>query len=336
MAVGISKERPVCKIICSITFVLSVAICLSVCSPRTSGREKTNRDPQTAKLVTSDLDNFWRAYADAANATSVEEKEKIFQREYLDKGSAGLKDFVKLRIKSAHELVAVIEERPKFYASLKEITPRVSGMEPAIRASFVKLKELYPNAVFPDVYFLIGVMNSGGTTAGSGLLIGLEMHGKTPDTDMSEMSSWLRQVLGSADELPQVVAHELIHYQQTGEGKTLLAQCLHEGSADFVGELISGGQINAHLREYGDAHEADLWREFSQAMDKDNASQWLYQGGKSKDRPADLGYYIGYRISQAYYERAADKKKAIHDILTVHDFHALLEESHYADKFSGQ
>jgi uncharacterized protein YjaZ len=142
-------------------------------------------------------------------------------------------------------------------------------------------------------------------------------------------------VLAPADELPQVAAHELIHYQQTGEGNTLLAQCLHEGSADFVGELISGGQINARLREYGDAHEADLWREFSQVMNKNNASQWLYQGDKSKDRPADLGYYMGYRIAEAYYQRAADKKQAIRDILTVHDFPAFLQESHYADKFSG-
>jgi len=324
------------KITCSITLVLSAAICLIVCAPGTNGREKTNRDPNAAKLVTSDMDNFWRAYADAANVASTDEKERIFQREYLDKGSAGLKDFVKLRIKSARELVGVMQKRPKYYAALREITPRVAGMEPEIRASFRKLKELYPNAVFPDVYFLIGVMNSGGTTADSGLLIGLEMHAKSPDTDMTEMDSWLQQVLGPADEMPQIVAHELIHYQQTSAGKTLLAQCLHEGSADFVGELISGGQINAHLPVYGDAHEANLWREFSQAMDKDNASRWLYQGDKSKDRPADLGYYLGYRIAESYYQHAADKKKAIHDILTVQDFPAFLQESHYANKFSGR
>jgi hypothetical protein len=314
--------------------VLSAAICSLAWPSSTNGGEK-NHDPDAAKLVTSDLDNFWRAYDAAAGAASAEEKEKIFQSEYLDKGSAGLKDFLKLRIKSAHELVGVMRIRPKFYAALREVTPRVSEMSPAMRASFQKLKELYPDAIFPDVYFLIGVMNSGGTTSDSGLLIGLEIHGKTANTDMTEMDSWLKQVLGSVDELPQVVAHELIHYQQTGRGKTLLAQCLHEGSADFIGELISGGQINSHLREYGAAHEADLWREFSQAMDKNETSQWLYQGDKSKDRPADLGYYMGYRIAEAYYQHTADKKKAVHDILTVHDFPAFLQESHYADKFNG-
>jgi uncharacterized protein YjaZ len=323
------------KVICWMALMVGFAICLNVWPRGVSGREMTNHDPEAAKLVTSDLDNFWRAYDAASGTVSVDEKERIFQREYLDKGSAGLKDFLKLRIQSVHELVSVMGIRPKYYASLKQVTPRVRAMEPAIRASFQKLKELYPDAVFPDVYFLIGVMNSGGTTADSGLLIGLEMHAKTPETGMSEMDSWLKQVLAPLDEMPEVVAHELIHYQQTGQGKTLLAKCLHEGSADFVGELISGGQINGNLREYGDAHEADLWREFSQAMDKSDASQWLYQGDTSKDRPADLGYYIGYQIAASYYQRAADKKKAIHDILTVHDFPAFLQESHYADKFSG-
>jgi hypothetical protein len=293
-----------------------------------------NHDPDAAKLVTSDLDNFWRAYDAAAGAASVDEKEKIFQREYLDQGSPGLKDFLRLRIESAHNLVGVILHTPKYFAAMKETTARVNAMEPAIRASFRKLRELYPDAVFPDVYFLIGVLNSGGTTSDSGLLIGLEMHAKTPNTDVTELDSWLKQVLDSVDDLPHIIAHELIHYQQTSRGNTLLARCFREGSADFVGELISGGQINAHLQEYGNAHEAELWREFSQAMDKNDTSQWLYQGDKAKDRPADLGYYIGYRIAEAYYQRAADKKKAIYDILTVHDFSAFLQASHFTDKFN--
>jgi hypothetical protein len=313
--------------------VMSLAICLLAWPSGTNGGEN-NHDPDAAKLVTSDLDNFWRAYDAAAGVSSTDEKEKIYQREYLDKGSPGLRDFLRLRIESAHNLVRVILHTPKYYAAMKEVTPRVNAMEPAIRTSFRKLREIYPDAIFPDVYFLIGVLDSGGTTSDSGLLIGLEMHGKTPDTDVTELDSWLKQVLDSVDDLPHIIAHELIHYQQTSRGKTLLARCFREGSADFVGELISGGQINAHLSSCGDAHEVELWREFSQAMDKEDTSQWLYQGDKSGDRPADLGYYVGYRIAEAYYQRAADKKKAVHDILTVHDFPAFLQESHYADKFS--
>jgi hypothetical protein len=298
-------------------------------------RAKLTHNPDAPKFVTSDLDNFLHAYALASHASTDAEKTAIYQREYLDKGSPGLKDFVTLRIKSAANLLRAIETHPKYYASLQDVIPQIVPMEPAMRASFRKLKELYSDAVFPDVYFLVGVMNSGGTTGDSGLLIGLEMHAKTATTDMSEMDAWHKAVLGPPDQLPGIVAHELIHYQQTTtDPKTLLAASIIEGSADFVGQLISGQQMNANVYAYGYPHEAALWREFSGEMDGKDISHWLYQGDDSKGRPADLGYFMGYEICEAYYNRAADKQQALRDILTATDFPALLRDSHYADKFA--
>lgn len=302
---------------------------------QTGQRQKMNDDPDRVKLFTADIDNFWRAYALASAASTPQEKEQIYQREYLDKGSPGLKNFIESRIESAKNLTDAIEKHPKYYASLKTVTPQVGQMEPAIRASLRKLKDFYPDAVFPDVYFLIGVMNSGGTTGDSGLLIGTEMHGKTAQTDMSEMDGWHQAVLGPVDELPGIVAHELIHYQQVERGATLLGHSIREGSADFIGEMISGQTINKHLRAYGLAHEEELWKEFSQVMNGKDLSHWMYQGDQSKDRPADLGYFMGSQIAEAYYRRAADKKQAIRDILLVKDYAALLRDSHYADRFSG-
>jgi hypothetical protein len=60
-----------------------------------------NRDPEMVKFVTSDIGNFWRAYDLAAKETDKAKRVAIFQTEYLDKGSPGLKDFLRLRIKSA-------------------------------------------------------------------------------------------------------------------------------------------------------------------------------------------------------------------------------------------
>jgi len=312
-----------------------LCLCAAARAQDASGRAKLNGNPDAAKFVTSDLNNFLHAYALASHATTDAEKAAIYQREYLDKGSPGLKDFVDARIKSVANLVHAIDTHPKYYASLQSVIPQVAPMEPAMRASFRKLKELYSDAVFPDVYFLVGRMNSAGTTGPSGLLIGLEMDAKTATTDMSEMDNWYKAVLGSPDHLPGIVAHELIHYQQaTTDPKTLLAASIIEGSADFVGQMISGQNINTTAYAYGDAHEAELWHEFSTEMNGTDFSHWLYQGDKSKDRPADLGYYMGYKITQAYYERAEDKKQALRDILMVTDFSALLRDSHYADKFA--
>ncbi len=314
---------------------LGTAVATTV-GARTSGRQpKPGHDPGAAKLVTSDLENFLHAHALASRLASATEKQRVFESEYFDKGSPGLRDFVRLRIKSAQDLVHEIETRPKYYASLEKTIPRVAEMEPALRKSFRELEKIYPDAVFPDVYLLIGSMNSGGTTSDSGLLIGLDMHAKTPETDMSEMDDWLKAVLSPIEELPGIVAHELVHYQQAPSGKSLLGQSIHEGGADFVGEMISGQNINAYLRVYGDAHEADLWREFLPAMDGEDVSRWLFQGDSSKDRPADLGYYVGYRIAESYYDHARDKKKAMRDLLRARDYPAFLRASRYADKLGG-
>jgi uncharacterized protein YjaZ len=51
--------------------------------------------------------------------------------------------------------------------------------------------------------------------------------------------------------------------------------------------------------------------------------------GKTPERPADLGYYVGYKICQEYYEKSADKKKAIKDILEIRDFDQFFRESGY-------
>lgn len=49
-------------------------------------------------------------------------------------------------------------------------------------------------------------------------------------------------------------------------------------------------------------------------------------------RPRDLGYWLGYRIVRRYYEDAADKQRAVRDILGLTDFAAFLGRSGYAER----
>ena len=290
-----------------------------------------NRDPATVKFVTSDIGNFWRAYDLAAMETDKAKRVAIFQTEYLDKGSPGLKDFLRLRIKSAETLVATIDKMPKYYASIRPQTLQVQRMEKRMRAAFEKFKSIYPDAVFPDVYFLIGVTNSGGTTGPSGLLIGTEMYGKTAKSPMDELSGWLRVVLSTVENVPAIVAHESCHYNQryntAPDQRHLLGKSLQEGACDMIGELIAGHTINEHLKVYGRTHDADIWRDFEADMLKPDVSKWIYNAVTAKDRPADLGYYIGYRITRSYYDNAKDKRKAVHDILNIQDARAFYEAS---------
>ena len=313
-----------------VLFWLSAAGVLPAAAQQ-SAPKTLNSDPEKVNIVSSDIDLFWKAYDKARPENNI----NIFRDEYIRKGSIGLKDFTTTRIGSACGLVEVIEARPKYYASLREVSLKAGTFQEPMRAAFRKLKGIYPDAVFPDVYLMIGRMNSGGTFTENALLIGVDMYGMTPNTPTDELSDWHKKVLKPIDEIPYIVAHELIHYQQKfpkGD-RPLLGSVIGEGSADFIAELIAGKHINQHLHTYGNPKERQLWLEFKQSMTSNDASLWLYNGNNIKDRPADLGYYIGYKIAEAYYKNAADKKQAVRDILEIKDFAAFLKASGYEEKF---
>jgi hypothetical protein len=292
-----------------------------------------NKDPEKAQIVTSDIALFWRAY----DLAKPENNLVVYRDEYLKKGSIGLQEFLRSKIGNSCNLVDAIEAAPKYYAGMRAQSAKVENYKPQMLTSFKKLKDIYPDAVFPNVYFLVGRMNTGGTVTFKGLLIGVDMYGKSDDASVAELRGWKKSSVGRIEQIPLIVAHELIHYQQKygifGE-LSLLGRSLHEGGADFVGELIAGSKIQPELHEYGNAHEKQLWLEFKKEMNNKDTSNWLYQGDKAKDKPADLGYYIGYKITESYYEKAADKKQAIRDILDIKDFDAFLKASRYEEKFS--
>ena len=291
---------------------------------------RAHAHPDSARIVAEDIPRFWAAY----DASTPETRAAALDSLYLEPGSEGLRDMLFRRIGSAEALAQVVNAHPRYLASARASTLRAAEFEPRIREAFRRLEEVYPDAVFPDVYFLIGRMNSGGTTSPRALLIGTELYGRTPEMPLDELGSWHRAVLQPIELIPHIVAHELIHYQQEyADGQTLLRQALVEGVADFVAELISGRHINAAAAEYGDAHEALLWCEFEDQMEGTDVSRWLYNGDQSVDRPADLGYYMGYRIARAYHAQAPDKRQAVHDMLRIQDFRAFLDASGYAAQF---
>ena len=310
--------------------VLPVAQTLTVSAD--TAQQKQNHDPDAAELVFSDIDLFWKAYDRAKPANRAE----VLREEYLKKGSLGLKEFTRVRIGSAENLATTIEKHPKYYASLREPSRKAASYQKPIRDSFHKLKELYEPAVFPNVYFIIGRMNSAGTLTDKGLLIGVDMHGVTKGMPVEELGGWHKATLKPIEEIPHIVAHELIHYQQKypKPNSTLLGMAIMEGGADFVGEMISGGLINRHLHKYGNPRERELWAEFQQEMDGKDVSKWLFQGDRAKDRPADLGYYIGYKICESYYKQAAGKKEAIKAMLEIKDFKEFLKASKYESRFA--
>ena len=51
-------------------------------------------------------------------------------------------------------------------------------------------------------------------------------------------------------------------------------------------------------------------------MSQEDTKDWLYGNLSDKDdRPTDLGYWMGYKITEAYFNKQEDKHKAIHNII---------------------
>ena len=248
------------------------------------------------------------------------------ERARLTRDTSGMGDLL-----AAMNLDAAVRQRPRFFAAIRHNTLAIDtarAVKDSIRTYYRRLVALYPDAVFPPVYFLIGQLSSGGTTSDAGQLIGAELHGADASTPLDELSDYERRVVGRVDGLPRIVAHELMHIQQSHarggaiavestSKPSLLAQSLDEGCASFLAASITGADPAKVANEYGLAHEHDLWVEFQRDMNGNDASSWLYQGDRSKDRPPDLGYFMGARICAAYYTNANDKRQAVRDIFAM-------------------
>lgn len=306
------------------TFVLLLMLCSAASAqPQETADPLKNPDPEKALIITDDLALFWNAYDHWANDTKADPGKlpEILQKEYLDKGSQGVKGFIRIRIQNAKHLADVILANRSYYESVRRNHELIQGQLPELRKGFSELKRLYPDAAFPPVYFVIGALNSGGTRTAQGLIIGTEM--LSPHNPMNPTT-----------DVVAIVMHELIHYQQNHPDSDLLSTCMREGAADFVAELASGHNLNARRKAYGDSHEEELWAKFQEDIKKNqNQGDWLYNYNNPQP---DLGYYMGYRISQALYESAKDKSAALRMIIEMRDPQKIYELSGYGKRFNYQ
>ncbi|QJX46324.1 hypothetical protein HMJ29_04985 [Hymenobacter taeanensis] len=286
--------------------------------------------PEDVKLVTTDIDHFWQAYTAAQRDTA--QARAIFRREYFDKGSQGLQDYYSLKIRNDATFTKRILQRPQYYNSIQSTTLSIAKQKPQIVSAFKRFQELYPAVRFQNIYFVVGGWVSGGTVSDAGLLIGADQVANGPGVNTSELSLLQRNRCAPVTVMPELMVHELVHRNQGSQDGTLLSYALSEGMADFVAEVVTGvkGGANSRLQAYGNAHEQELWTDFKKEMLGTNSDNWIANGAQeTPEKPCDLGYYVGYRIVQAYYNKTTDKKQALADILSIRDAKAFLAQSGY-------
>ncbi|MEJ0029210.1 MAG: hypothetical protein WDO15_02020 [Bacteroidota bacterium] len=86
-------------------------------------REKIKQEvaPENAKTVqTLDVDHFWEAFDKLAKCTNHADSINVIQTVYLDRGTDGLKDFIRVRDFSAERFIKTIHKFPLFYASVRK------------------------------------------------------------------------------------------------------------------------------------------------------------------------------------------------------------------------
>lgn len=196
---------------------------------------------------------------------------------------------------------------------------------PAVRRrlqdALATLGRLYPAARFPPLTIAVSRGKPVGVADGSGVMIGLEALCAT---------DWLSANV--EDRFVHVIAHEYGHVEQLraladDDNPTVLQASLVEGGAELVAELISGEVGYPHLAAMTKGHEREIEGQFVPDEDKTDLSRWLYNS--SYEKPGDLGYWVGYRVVKSYYQHAADKRRALREILEMTDPKVLLAGSRW-------
>lgn len=294
-----------------------------------------NTDPEKVNFITSDIPRFWTAFDSCK--LSPQNRVAIYDRLYFDQGSSGLGIFKSTVIRTTENFAFQINKYNLYYQSIRENTLKVPQVIPAMRQSLVRLKELYPAALFPDVYIVMGCLSSGGRSMKEGLFIGADVNCADSHSDFTNINPPFATVLQSLtlSGMPVMMAHEVVHYQQNyaDTSNNVLSRAIVEGSADFICKLMTGAPTAKVLHQYADQHEKELWNQFKNDLYSKNIQKWFYYPA-TKERPSDLGYYIGFKITESYYKNSEDKKEAINQILNIKDFKSFLEKSKYEEKFN--
>jgi hypothetical protein len=257
-------------------------------------------------IETGDVDRFYKIY-DAAGGRPTAE---ALQHDYVDLGSDGLHELARMRKVTGQSIAEAIARRPEIYSEARDCADTLPRVRERLAVVLRKLGDLYPEARFPPITIAVGrgkPVGIGGRD--TGVQIGLEALCAT---------DWINPDI--EDRFVGVIAHEYVHVQQAvafseTENATVLAASLEEGAAEFVTELTTGSISYSYMSGLTAGREREIETAFAADADKTDLSDWLYNS--TPEQPADLGYWVGYRIVKSYYQHAADKRQALRDILTM-------------------
>lgn len=294
------------------------------------------QDVSHYSMEIASMNQFWDYFERAAKDTS---SAKDIFKEFIFEGPKELRDFYVVRYINLNTMYGqMINASPEYFHYLKnQFNPdSIEALKSKTTRWMRNFKKIYPKAVFPKVYVVPGILNSGGTATEMGLFVGGDMYGRSDAMPTEGLTNWQKEAIMKVSDLPGLTLHELMHFQQnyqdTENNETVLAQVISEGVCDFLVELCSGEELtNSNLLYLGNQeNEQKIMDDLKKDLFSEDNSKWLYNGGAITDRPHDLGYTVGYLISKSYYNNTPDKKNAVFELLNTNDFLTILGGSDYS------
>jgi len=272
-------------------------------------------------LILDDAERFAKLFTHISELNETHIKNK-----YLSLGTKGIDIFTPNRIKNEKNLMRAISENSGAYKKGIDVClPAARNIARDAKQVMDDVKTLLVQEKSAPTYILFGADNSGGTASKEGLSLGLEVLCRFAETEEEAKKLILA-----------LVAHEIVHVYQARQPVnqtkkyTLLRQALSEGFADFIANHVLGiiNQSEIERHNFGVKNESVIWSEFKAVMNGEEFTPWMYGSG-GEGRPKDLGYWLGKRIAQAYYEKSDDKKKALAELLYLKDPQSILLSSGY-------
>lgn len=278
------------------------------------------------QLHTEDLPRFYEAFDSVLTTSDSTRQIDFINKLYVDKASKGLKNFMVLRGGNPVDWRQMMLRDKDALRQKRPWILSVQSQQAIIAKKLRRFKKLYPEFRNGEVYFCVGINNSGGTIDNTTVYIGTEVVASDKDNwalsmvlhEFAHTQQWTQR------NITQLRSNDSMANVYLSTHTQLLGKCLEEGMADFIAELVNGESLakthpNGHTA-FGLKHEQEIWDAFRQEMFQvfEYEKGWLYaarefQGQKVKD----LGYFVGHQICRSYYNKAKNKKKALNEMLSL-------------------
>lgn len=290
----------------------------------------TSYSQQLPNIYFDDIDNFWNSYKQYLQCQQDSCVQVVIKSEYLANSSKCYKELLSEK-RFDQSVVYQFWKYPLFLASIKLWSQQLYTLKDSILYFCNKAQQLYKGKKLNDIYFMISSWNQGGTVVPSGLSIGIQYFCGYDSLNVSEIEKIRASNISARDKLIPVIIHEQIHqWRKYNNTQYVYEACMREGNCDFVAYLVTGQYVAVNKRwTYFESIRDSIKQVFkNEYAEKRNANDWVSIESKKFNFGA-AGYYVGFKICEAFYNKAKNKKKAIRQIIEMNNPEYILNASNF-------